>query len=47
MREGGGVSKEMDFRIKFLFLTFIVYNKIVLERGLDFMIISIFVPVLS
>jgi hypothetical protein len=39
--EKGCVSKTMDFRIKLFFLSFLIINKVILERGLDFLIIPI------
>jgi hypothetical protein len=41
------VSKTMDFKIKLLFLSFLINNDIILERGLDFLIIPISVSGLS
>jgi hypothetical protein len=41
MRKWGGVSKTMDFRIKLFFLSFFINNEVILERGLDFLIIPI------
>jgi hypothetical protein len=41
MGKWGGVSKIMDFRIKLFFLSLLIINKVILEGGLDFLIIPI------
>jgi hypothetical protein len=47
MGKWGGVSKTMYFRIKLFFLPFVIINKVILKRSLDFIIIPISVPGLS
>jgi hypothetical protein len=47
MGEWVDVFKTMDFRINLFFLTFFIRNEIILERGLYFLIIPIFVSGLS
>jgi hypothetical protein len=37
----------MDFRISFFFLSFFISNKVILERGLDFLIIPIPISLIS
>jgi hypothetical protein len=45
MGKRGGVFNTMDFRTKLIcLLSFLISNKVILERGLDPLIISIFVP---
>jgi hypothetical protein len=41
MGKWGGVSKAMDLRFKLFFLSFIICGKVILERGLDFLIIPL------
>jgi hypothetical protein len=47
MWKWGGVSKAMDLMFKIFFLSFLISNKVILERGLDFLIIPLFVTRLS
>jgi hypothetical protein len=47
MGKWGGVSKTMDFRIKLFFLSLFIDNEVILGRGLDFLIIPIYVLRLS
>jgi hypothetical protein len=42
--EKGGVSKTMDFGVKLFFFPLLVINQVILERGLNPLIISISVP---
>jgi hypothetical protein len=47
MGKWGGVSKIMDFRIDLFFLSFFISNQVILERGMNPLIIPIPVSLIS